>query len=105
MRISDWSSDVCSSDLRGRAFPFQHSGDLMDNDPDTTEAEVVKLKPSWRRWRKPMPETVKAAPAAIGTAFENVLADRPCPNTKSDRGRLWARRQIPRRRGRRRWGI
>src|SRR3546814_18689902 len=27
MRISDWSSDVCSSDLRGRA-PCEHAGDL-----------------------------------------------------------------------------
>src|SRR3546814_16777786 len=25
MRISDWSSDVCSSDLRGRQWPHRHA--------------------------------------------------------------------------------
>src|SRR3546814_6528795 len=31
MRISDWSSDVCSSDLRGREADNQHRGpDIVD---------------------------------------------------------------------------
>src|SRR3546814_17973782 len=38
MRISDWSSDVCSSDLRG-CFPCRHPG----LDPGSTPAPLERM--------------------------------------------------------------
>src|SRR3546814_13341814 len=39
MRISDWSSDVCSSDLSPAYFPFRSSAP-MSTDPETIDPET-----------------------------------------------------------------
>src|SRR3546814_2594923 len=46
MRISDWSSDVCSSDLRwgGRAIANQSAGSLHDRASETPAASVAAGK-------------------------------------------------------------
>src|SRR3546814_8773978 len=48
MRISDWSSDVCSSDLAGVAFPIEtqgafgiHAGDWCDRGTETQIAAAI----------------------------------------------------------------
>src|SRR3546814_5632591 len=43
MRISDWSSDVCSSDLRDRALLGEHRDDSLvrqEHDRDEMEVEI-----------------------------------------------------------------
>src|SRR3546814_10361282 len=39
MRISDWSSDVCSSDLRRRFPRVRHNGPATDSDTGTGETQ------------------------------------------------------------------
>src|SRR3546814_2236631 len=46
MRISDWSSDVCSSDLRGGLEPFL---DLVRRDAQIGETRVGKPAPQPRQ--------------------------------------------------------
>src|SRR3546814_5054126 len=49
MRISDWSSDVCSSDLIGRTIAWQGSGkDETGVDADSGEV-LVKIDPRYFR--------------------------------------------------------
>src|SRR3546814_8572224 len=44
MRISDWSSDVCSSDLRSRRHPAGHQGDRGDcRDSRHSRRQAVQL--------------------------------------------------------------
>src|SRR3546814_5883586 len=54
MRISDWSSDVCSSDLDAAAGPAQTTavllGDLVDRGPDS--AGVVRRAREWCEQRR-----------------------------------------------------
>src|SRR3546814_6313768 len=61
MRISDWSSDVCSSDLARtpRAEPMPASTDQTDI----------------TRWRSPLGKAVRAAASAAG---ERTAAEMPC---------------------------
>src|SRR3546814_12939274 len=42
MRISDWSSDVCSSDLKEAVIPFVNSGSIRDWSADGREAIYIQ---------------------------------------------------------------
>src|SRR3546814_11864267 len=50
MRISDWSSDVCSSDLEGDRYKFGDvtvQSDIRDLQPDTLRRLVPMKKGDW----------------------------------------------------------
>src|SRR3546814_18830785 len=44
MRISDWSSDVCSSDLQTAGLSTGHDRAVMRGDPATRSFSIVYLK-------------------------------------------------------------
>src|SRR3546814_12937457 len=46
MRISDWSSDVCSSDLQLRRQPCRHP----DDRPHPAHAQLLCSHGLWREW-------------------------------------------------------
>src|SRR3546814_543317 len=48
MRISDWSSDVCSSDLAGFAELFDGRWTILTPAPGTDEAAIDKVADLWR---------------------------------------------------------
>src|SRR3546814_14521515 len=61
MRISDWSSDVCSSDLSALAFAAQG---LLPLDPRDLEADASRMHATmWTLW------WVALLPAAVLLAF------------------------------------
>src|SRR3546814_15842443 len=53
MRISDWSSDVCSSDLRAK--PHQHRGDTEQEAkiPDPVDQECLEIGEDCARLLEP----------------------------------------------------
>src|SRR3546814_14111550 len=79
MRISDWSSDVCSSDLRKfqlEIHEFRIAGPL-DVRPCSDDREAVALVVDWL----PIPDwrdgrgcaAVAAAPVTLGNGLSNIL--------------------------------
>src|SRR3546814_8250161 len=52
MRISDWSSDVCSSDLNVRSWPFS-AGPMRDaaHDPAVTSLAALGYPPPAPPWK------------------------------------------------------
>src|SRR3546814_12857138 len=61
MRISDWSSDVCSSDLKNNGELLQPPTDLRDVTPQLEAGGEYAWKPEARRWR-----ILVAPPAGCG---------------------------------------
>src|SRR3546814_4547650 len=53
MRISDWSSDVCSSDLTPAGFARTPPSDPLTSGPHP--AAHSRLRPHHRRWRRYLP--------------------------------------------------
>src|SRR3546814_14728647 len=45
MRISDWSSDVCSSDLRGSRDPFPRTGARPKTQPRPGKPKLIRDAP------------------------------------------------------------
>src|SRR3546814_15093662 len=68
LRISDWSSDVCSSDLRGALVAFVTAG---DPDPETSLA-IVKGLPA-----------AGADLIELGMPFSDPMADGPAVQASS----------------------
>src|SRR3546814_3016266 len=66
MRISDWSSDVCSSDLRARAGPRGRGGGLFRRGKADREGKVMT-------YSRRHPELVSGsiAPRAMSSIVEN----------------------------------
>src|SRR3546814_14365865 len=48
MRISDWSSDVCSSDLHTAAVQHRHRCDAVDDGAPGRRIETVRIMPTTR---------------------------------------------------------
>src|SRR3546814_19115574 len=85
MRISDWSSDVCSSDLEGRSrfsTPLPQMGFIshrtkasgaarggMSSSPDTIMARLPPLTSMEAFLEVARPGTVKAAPSELGLSM------------------------------------
>src|SRR3546814_10603980 len=44
MRISDWSSDVCSSDLDRRVFHYEHNGNKLEIVPSVKGLATIHDK-------------------------------------------------------------
>src|SRR3546814_7702987 len=70
MRISDWSSDVCSSDLHGRGIA------AVGADLDRAEAEIV-LPPGLGRLVEDEPINAAGDALAIPFAILGALLERP----------------------------
>src|SRR3546814_4916396 len=70
MRISDWSSDVCSSDLKGWK--------LIDDNPNCTRLEIASDKhidvPAYSIPDEEFEELRESRALAICNAFDSVLA-------------------------------
>src|SRR3546814_4976579 len=50
MRISDWSSDVCSSDLEGERYSFgaiDIRTTLRDLDPESLREQITTIEGDW----------------------------------------------------------
>src|SRR3546814_18321186 len=77
MRISDWSSDVCSSDLSLRA-----------GQSDTKLAGLMKpTQPTAMPWTPALPEeglAASAAPARAGSWWHHVATAKPASPTPAD---------------------
>src|SRR3546814_7001654 len=74
MRISDWSSDVCSSDLLGRARPADRPGTahdenaiLIDRERGIVDAVVIIVRPV-EHDRPPLEHTLMTGPREIARA-------------------------------------
>src|SRR3546814_1325918 len=101
MRISDWSSDVCSSDLFNRQFPIgpsicdfvsrtakliievdggQHAVDVAKDEARTAYLEARGYRVI-RFWNNDVLERIEG----IVTEIERVLADMPSPNPSRKR--------------------
>src|SRR3546814_2206248 len=74
MRISDWSSDVCSSDLLSNFLPLPDGGHLMIG-AGRTQAEVARFSP---RDAEALPR-YEAALDAIADVLRQVVLETP-PN-------------------------
>src|SRR3546814_4294146 len=61
LRISDWSSDVCSSDLFGDGAGMARIGVLRDA-VDEDEGHAGLRPPNWRMIARTLPERIGAAP-------------------------------------------
>src|SRR3546814_16993073 len=93
MRISDWSSDVCSSDLGGEGLMLQHqdaryrvgrSGDLLKYKPyDDAEARVVGHTRGKGKYRGMLGALVVERPDGlrfrIGSGFTDAQRATPPP--------------------------
>src|SRR3546814_14617382 len=76
MRISDWSSDVCSSDLQARMIDAQFDSDILIDALNGIEAARAEIRRAGRKsvsrvsWTEVMsaadPASVKAVEAFLG---------------------------------------
>src|SRR3546814_8595865 len=83
MRISDWSSDVCSSDLEVKDSPSTSSGQTVDGIGDSSQRKVEPDIRRRRRLRQPPDRH-------IGHSRRADLADRVEPHAARRLGRHFA---------------
>src|SRR3546814_4309118 len=90
MRISDWSSDVCSSDLIANSAGFVHLGAALKL---RLASDQVLLDQRWRRWRclfqlqagQVPPQSVSELPARARSPARSCTAI-DAPARVADRG-------------------
>src|SRR3546814_14726565 len=95
MRISDWSSDVCSSDLdrRGadRAAVLLQIGDDRADDPRIVDAAMLKEGAVLRREESAHEQRRIFAVVELDAAFEGIAVERlalPIPHERSEERRV-----------------
>src|SRR3546814_3045763 len=85
MRISDWSSDVCSSDLAGHPRlrkPLQHPGERDRRAlPVTVPARRACIRArSWQKWQCPKTDKGRLAAALVVESMASPRGFEPrCP--------------------------
>src|SRR3546814_8809709 len=85
MRISDWSSDVCSSDLRGRSRQHRRPADGRAEDRHFRSCRPYRHRP------RPLCGRLDAEDPAEDRCAAPFLQGRPsaeCPDAEDDQGRL-----------------
>src|SRR3546814_18788316 len=95
MRISDWSSDVCSSDLAGRFYGFISASVVLLvllSETTTLYARLARSVSAERRAREDRLTAMEALSASIAHEVNQPLASMV---TNADAGLRWLGRNSP----------